>query len=363
MYLLVVLVFLLFILWKLVKPNTTSESFQAAWNDYLLYTQLSTRLKVGIYKNWLNLNGLALGEQFFQYCNVEIVLYNSVYKMLDELLVSKKIDVVFVTEADYCLYLSKKLNETAIDEKFLSKNKDHITSNFMSRRLFTLNSMYRVFIASNIKISKPDDIAGKTIQLTNITNNLYQLDKDLLKKVNYNKYYESEEESDSLYGNINNIGLRMDGYFMDIDYPNKNMKMYSHYKNITMIDLYDSKKTFVNPDIILKQHIYLSKSKMKLDAYPEIIDRRKQTIDFYNLPYSPNEVNCYSYKVIGITRDDIDDEWIFSFTKSISDNLSKIMNNMGLPQIKKKDLYRSKIHDILLPHRAVYNPDGYTFGV
>lgn len=362
MYLLVILVFLLFILWKVSNGNRISESFQAAWNDYVIYTQLSRRLKVGIYKNWLNLNGLSLGEQFFQYCNVEIVLYNSVYNMIDELLVTKHIDVVFITEADYCLYLSKKLNLSKMDNSFVSQNKNHIIDNFMSRRLFTLNPMYRVFVANNIAISKPDDLVGKTIQLTTIKNNLYQLDKDLLKNIKYNKYYQSEEESNSLYGTINNIGLRMDGYFMDIDYPNKNMNMYSYYKNITMIDLYDT-KSFVSPDIILKEHFYLSKSKMKLDAYPEIIERRKQTINFYNLPYKPNELNCYSYKVIGITREDIDDEWIYSFTKSISDNLSTILNNMNLPEIEKKDLYRSKIHDILKPHRAVYNPDGYIFGV
>lgn len=362
MYLLVVLVFLVFILWKL-KHSNLSESFQGAWNNYIIYTSLSTRLKVGIYKPWLNLNGLALGEQLFEYCNVHIVLYNSVYKMIDDLLVTKHIDIVFVTEADYMLYLSKKMNESRVDKNFISKHKDYIKHNFVSRRLFTLNPIYRIFLANNNSISKPDDISGKMIQLTNITNKLYQLDKDLLKRVNYKKFYESEEESNTLYGNINNIGLRMDGYFMDIDNPNKNMKMYSYYKNITMIDLYDSKKSFENSNQILNEHIYLTKDKMNLQNYPEIIERRKQAIEFYNLPYQPNEVNCYSYKVIGITREEIDDEWIYSFTKSISDNLSNILKNMGLPDIKKEDLYRSKIHELLPPHNAVYNPEGYIFGV
>jgi hypothetical protein len=335
------------------------EPFQAAWNDYVIYTNLSRRLKVGTTKSWLNLNGLALSEEFFRYANVQIVLYNSVTLMLEALLTTKHIDVAFVTEADYAMYVTKKLNILSLDKKYVKKNKHQIIKSFTSRRIFTLNTMYRVFIGSNIQITKPTDVSNKTIQITNITNKLYQLDLDIMKNIKYNKIYEDIENANSLYGTINNIGLRMDGYFMDIDNPNSNMKEYSHYKNITMIDLYGDKNPFTSPDVLLDKHIFLKKDKMDLEAYPEIMKRRKETIDFYQLPYDPKKVNCYSYKVIGVTREDVDNEWIYLFTEAISTHLDNMLRNMRLPLFCKKEMYQSALNDILPAHPAMYNPKKY----
>lgn len=359
MYLLIILVCLVLVLWKLKKTDT-NETFHPAWNDYVIYTNLSRRLRVGMTKSWLNLNGLALSEEFFRHANVEIVLYYSIIPMLDSLLKNKHIDVAFVTEQDYALYLSKKLNILSLDKKYVKKNKHQISKNFTARRIFTLNKMYRVFIGSNIQISKPSDVMNKTLQITNITNKIYQLDLDLLKNIKYNKIYENEENANSLYGTINNIGLRMDGYFMDIDYPNSNMKEYSHYKNITMIDLYDgTNNPFTPPDVILEKHICLTKDKMDLTAYPEIIERRKQVIKMNELPYNPKEVNCYSSKVIGITREDVEGEWIYLFTESISNHLDTMLREMRLPLFSKKEMYSSALNDILPAHPAIYNPKKY----
>jgi hypothetical protein len=361
MYLIIVLVCLVCILWKLptLQKLDKNETFQAAWNDYVIYANLSRRLRIGVTKSWLNLNGLALSEEFFRHANVEVVLYYSIVPMLDSLLKNKHIDVVFVTEADYALYVSKKLNIISLDQNYVNKNKHQIKKNFTARRLFTLNKIYRVFIGSNIQISKPTDITNKTVQITNITNKIYQLDLHILKNIKYNKIYENEENANSLYGTINNIGLRMDGYFMDIDNPNSNMKQYSHYKNITMIDLYGGNNPFTSSDIILEKHFCLTKDKMDLSAYPEIIERRKQVIKFNELPYNPKEVNCYSSKVIGITREDVEDEWIYLFTESISKHLDIMLHEMNLPSFSKKEMYSSKLNDILPAHPAIYNPKKY----
>ena len=146
---------------------------------------------------------------------------------------------------------------------------------------------------------------------------------------------------------------------MDIDNPNSNMKEFSHYKNITMIDLYDGKNPFTSPDILIEKYMFLKKDKMDLTAYPEIIERRKQTIKFYDLPYKPENVNCYSYKVIGVTREDVENEWIYLFTESISNHLDSMLKNMKLPFFCKKEMYHSSLNDILPPHPAMYNPKKY----
>ena len=40
---------------------------------------------------------------------------------------------------------------------------EQIVKNFTSRRIFTLNKMYRVFVGSNIQISKPTDVINNFI--------------------------------------------------------------------------------------------------------------------------------------------------------------------------------------------------------
>ena len=75
--------------------------------------------------------------------------------------------------------------------------------------------------------------------------------------------------------------------------------------------------------------------------------------------HNPKEVNCYSSKVIGITREDVEDEWIYLFTESISKHLDIMLHEMSLPSFSKKEMYSSKLNDILPAHPAIYNPKKY----
>jgi len=186
MYIIIVLLFLLFILWKL-KINSIQESFFPAWNDFKIYNQLSTRIKFGISVQWMNINGLAFGEQLFTYANVQIILFRSNNLLLDALIDKKSIDIAFVTEADYAMYICSKMKESMYDKEYIKNNKKNIKKTFSTRRLYTLNTIYRMFLADNFKIDKPSDLVNKTIQITNITNKLNIVDLDLLKNMKYNK--------------------------------------------------------------------------------------------------------------------------------------------------------------------------------
>jgi TRAP-type uncharacterized transport system substrate-binding protein len=100
---------------------------------------------------------------------------------------------------------------------------------------------------------------------------------------------------------------------------------------------------------------------MKLDSYPELVSRRKDTIQFYNLPYDSKVVNCYSFKMLMISRSDVEDEWIYLFTKSIMEKLERIKQEVPyLRDLTVEGMYKSTLSDILPIHPAVFGKDTYS---
>jgi TRAP-type uncharacterized transport system substrate-binding protein len=160
--------------------------------------------------------------------------------------------------------------------------------------------------------------------------------------------------------------MQIDGYFTQYDNPNPVLVEISQKVNCTLIDLYsdgnkDTNNKIVPPEKIQDQHFYLTKDKMKLDSYPELVSRRKDTIQFYNLPYDSKVVNCYSFKMLMISRSDVEDEWIYLFTKSIMEKLERIKQEVPyLRDLTVEGMYKSTLSDILPIHPAVFGKDTYS---
>jgi TRAP-type uncharacterized transport system substrate-binding protein len=366
MILIIIFIFLFFILWKLSKNQL--ETFHPAWNDHTLYSQLSKRVRIGTWRGWLNINGLATLSILENYSNIEIILFDSSESTIDALLITKHIDIAYVTEADYGIYISKKIqekkNNQIFNKKYILQNKNKILKNFTTRRVLTFYTIYRFLLVDNFKINKPYDIVGKTIQITNLTNAIHLLDLDLLKEVNYIKLFREADRSVSKYESINSLGLQNDAYFTQYDINNSNMIETSYNKNVSIIDLYsdnDEDKTnpFPKAEVILDKYFYLKKDKMNIQKYPEIVERRKKAIEYYNLPYDASNVNCYSFKLVMLSTEDVNSEAIYLFTKSVIDNIKSITKILNHPDVNIKDMYKNSLSDILPIHPAVYNPNKY----
>jgi TRAP-type uncharacterized transport system substrate-binding protein len=370
MYLLVILATLFILLYCIFykKPNNI-EKFFPAWQDHTIYSQLSRRVNVGIWRGWLNINNLLLSDKLLEHTNMNLIIYETNNEVIDALLITKKIDVGIVTEADYGIYLTTKLeneDKNVFTKETIIKNKKTILHNFNTRRLFTFYKLYRFLIVNNLRINKPSDLDGKTLEITNLTNEIYKLDLDLLKNITYTKIYRDVGRGVSKFDSINKLGMQIDGYFTQYDYPNPVLREISSRVNCTLIDLYsdgnkDGGNKIVTPDKILQKYFYLNKDKMSLDAYPELVSRRKDIIDFYDLPYKSNSVNCYSFKMIMLSRSDVQDEWIYLFTKSIIDNLENIKRAVPyLHEVSKEGMYKSTLSDILPIHPAVFEQSKYS---
>jgi TRAP-type uncharacterized transport system substrate-binding protein len=359
MYLIVILVFLFCLLFIIVKKKNTVERFFPAWQDYVIYSNLSRRIKIGLWSGWININNLLLTDQLLNFTNVDVILFNSNIEAIHNLLIEKTVDVVITTEADYGIYISNNLQNISTKKNIL-KNKQNILDNFNTRRLYTFYKLYRILLADHIRINKPSDLSGNVIEITNLTNNIHTLDLDILKNLKYKKVYRETDRGTDRYASINKLGYNINAYFTQYDYANPLLSQISYDKNTTVIDLYsdnniDTGNKLRDPNIILEQYFYLKKDKMKLDVYPEIKKRRQQSILYNNLPYDPNKVNCYSYKMIMLTREDVNDEWIYLFTKDIMTHLDTIKQNVDyLQDLNPPDMYKSSLSDILPMHRACY---------
>ena len=121
------------------------------------------------------------------------------------------------------------------------------------------------------------------------------------------------------------------------------------YKAIKKIISEINKPKFVPPPV------KVDVKKVKKDNNVE----KKERIALNNLPYKPETVNCYSFKVFLLSREDVNNEMIYLFTKSIMENIHQIMEGMQRPDVNENEMFLNSLNDILPVHPALYNPKKY----
>ncbi len=65
--------------------------------------------------------------------------------------------------------------------------------------------------------------------------------------------------------------------------------------------------------------------------------------------------------MVMISRSDVEDEWIYLFTKGIMENLDQIKRDVPyLRDVTREGMYKSTLSDILPIHPAVFQKDMYS---
>lgn len=355
------IIILLVIFLMILKKNLeVKERFYPAWNNHIIYNQLSSRIKIGISRKWIRINNLQFVNKVLNLTNCEVRIYEDDTKLFEDLIYHKHIDLAITSEVDYGVYilskLSKNLDIPELTKDTILKNKDMITKTFNTRRLFTMYPMYRVLLTNNVKINKPDDINNKIIQITSVSNEIYKLDLEILKKYQYRPIYKEDNEIKDKYHDIKTvISGKIDGYFTDFNNPDENLLFLSENTNMNLIDLYDKKKdSYQN---ILDKFFFIKKDTMDLRYYPKLYQRRKQIFDYKGISLNPKKLNCYTYKTFILTREDVPDEWIYLFTKKIYENLEFLVNHIPyFKSLNKHNIYNSSLDDLVPLHRALFKP-------
>ena len=268
--------------------RAAKEPFYPAWHDFQIYSQLSRRVKVGMAGPVLNLEGL----------NVDIVLFATDKDVLHNLLVTKKIDVAVSSEAQYGCYILGQLPEHITkSKKQILANKRIVLQNNNTRRLLTLGTIYHLLVANYNTFAKMADSEDKIVQVRNMTDATHQLDLALLPKLSRVMYTDKPDETH----------WRCDAYFYN-HHEGTDAPFNHDHNNSTLLDC-------AGP--IPDKYFFMKKDALPLEAYPRVLQRRRQTIDFYQLPLKPSAVQCYSHKMLLLTRDDVPDEWIYLFNQSL----------------------------------------------
>jgi hypothetical protein len=281
------------------QQQPAEESFYPAWHDFQIYSQLSRRVKVGMVAPdkgrrslmaALNLEGL----------NADIVLFPTDKDVLHNLLVTKKVDVAVSSEAQYGCYILGQLPAHIVQSKEqILANKHIILQNNPTRRLFTLDTIYHVLVSNFNTFAKLADSKDKIVQVRNLTDATHHLDLALVPKSCRVMYADKPDVAH----------WRSDAYFYN-HYHGTNAPFNLDRHNSTLLDC-------AGP--IPDKYFFLRKDLLRLEAYPRVLQRRRQTIEFYQLPHlAPAAVQCYSHKMLLLTRADVPDEWIYLFNQSLA---------------------------------------------
>lgn len=276
---------------KKAKPT---EPFYPAWHDFEIYSQLSRRVKVGM------VGGGGPGRAF-EGLNVDIVLFANDKDVLYNLLVTKSVDVAVSSEAQYGCYILGQLPEHITKSKGqILANKRIILQNNNTRRLFTLGTIYHLLVANYNTFAKMADSGGKIVQVGNLADATHQLDLALLPPQCRVMYADKPDEKH----------WRSDAYFYNYHEGATDAPFQHDRNNSTLLDC-------AGP--IPDKYFFMRKDELPLEgaANARVLQRRRQTIDFFKLPLKPAAVQCYSHKMLLLTRADVPDEWIFLFNKSL----------------------------------------------
>lgn len=282
---------IIFVLWQQRKQQ--QESFYPAWHDFQIYSQLSRRVKVGM---------VAPGKMNLEGLNADIVFFPTDKDVLHNLLVTKKVDVAVSSEAQYGFYILGQLPAHIVQSKEqIMANTHIILQNNNTRRLFTLRTIYHVLVSNYNTFAKLADGEDKIVQVRNLTDDTHHLDVALLDTL--------PKPCRVMYADTPDVAhWHSDAYFYN-HYDGTNAPFNLDSNNSTLLDC-------AGP--IPDKYFFLQKDQLRLEAYPRVLQRRQQTIDFYQLPYKPSAVQCYSHKMILLTRADVPDEWIYLFNQSLS---------------------------------------------
>ena len=289
MILIVIVVVILLWMWQ-QKQKHIKEAFYPAWNDYVVYSQLSRRLKVGMatatagHLSWLKDNAAI---------NTDTLLFESERDAIHHLLVTKKVDVIAVSEAQYGMFLLSQLpREVAKSRAQILAHKHILLQNSTTRRLLTLDPVYHLLVAANRPFSTPS-----IVQIAHLTNDIQVLEKAMLHGAPGGPFRFMHTDAPDV------SHMRSDAYFYDHYGQAPNAQFYQNtlYNNSTVQDC-----TQPLPD----KYFFFQKDQLSLKDYPHLVQRRQ-------LQPEPHTLRCFSSKMLLLTRTDVPVEWVHLFVQSI----------------------------------------------
>jgi hypothetical protein len=286
---------------KNIKNKTIlQEPFYPAWNDFMVYSQLSRRLKIGgtasAVPRWLQDNPAINGDTLF---------FDTERDAIHHLLVTKKVDVIVVSEAQYGMFILSQLpREAAGTRAQIVAHKHVLLQNSSARRLLSLGPVHHLLVANNLtqRPTKPKPIEKKQkkiiVQIAHLTDDMQLLEKAVLKNVPCRFMHTDTPDVSH---------QRSDAYFYD---------HYEYSAQFFQNTLYNNSTVWDCPESLPDKYFFFQKDNFtRLPTYyPHLAQRR----------IGSGSVQCFSSQLLLLTRGDVPVEWIHLFVQSVLQQQPKL---------------------------------------
>ena len=307
MIVLIVILFVLFILLRLVTNRNIQEDFA----DTRLVQ--SFRIKIGVYyhKDYNTMYNYVYKMSSF--IPIDIVKYDNRYQPFYELM-KRNVDFIFTNEKDYYIYwINKQKQKTNIIDSFRKNPQIQVIT--MAYHLYLL------ILADYNKIIKDSDINGSVVGIDAKEELGQEYQIELLDKYKTHLIYRSTD----LKENYDKMCNGMDIMFTINSHPNKILLENSNKKEIYLLDTDDFNLTKDYYD----KYLFLNKRQLDLTYYPKIYQRynARNRLGSLLIDTSP-KMNAFAIKTCLLGLDTLNNEYVHEFMKVYVTNIFDSIKNV-----------------------------------
>jgi TRAP-type uncharacterized transport system substrate-binding protein len=300
MIVLIIILFVLFILLRLVTNRNIQEDF--------VDTRLvqSFRIKIGVYYHKDYETMYRYVYKMSSFMPIDIIKYDNRYRPFYEL-IKKNVDFIFTNEKDYYIYWINKLKKknTLIDKFRRNPQIQVITMAY---------HLYLLIVADYNKIIRNSDINGSVVGIDAKEDLGQDYQIDLLNKYKTHMVY----KTDDLNKDYDNLCKETDIMFTINAHPNKLLLEKSNEKEIYLLDTDDFKLSKNYYD----KYLFLNKKELDLTYYPNIYQRYNSINRLGSLLIDTSpKMNAFSIKTVLLGLDTLSDDYVYSFMKVYLSNI------------------------------------------
>jgi TRAP-type uncharacterized transport system substrate-binding protein len=300
MIVLIIILFVLFVLLRIVTNRNIQEDFA----DTRLVQ--SFKIKIGVYYHKDNETMYKFVYKMSNFIPIDIIKYDNKYRPFYELK-KRNVDFIFTNEKDYYIYwINQQKKKNTLIDKFKRKPKIQVIT--MAYHLYLL------IIADYNKIIKYDDINGSVVAIDAKEDLGQDYQIELLNNYKTHMIYKTND----LHEDYDKLCKDTDIMFSLKTHPNKLLLEKSNEKEIYLLDIDDFKLTKDYYD----KYLFLNKRQIDLTYYPKIFQRYNSNNRLGSLLIDTSpKMNAFSVKTVLLGLDTLNNDYVYEFMKVYLNNI------------------------------------------
>jgi TRAP-type uncharacterized transport system substrate-binding protein len=300
MIVLIIILFVLFVLLRIVTNRNIQEDFA----DTRLVQ--SFRIKIGVYYHKDYQTMYKFVYKMSNFMPIDIIKYDNRHTPFYELK-KRNVDFIFTNEKDYYIYWinGQKKKNTLIDNFRRKPNIQVITMAY---------HLYLLIIADYNKIIRDSDINGSVVSIDAKKDLGQDYQIELLNNYKTHMIYKTND----LNKDYDKLCNGTDIMFSINEHPNKLLLEKSNKNDIYLLDIDDFKLKNEYYD----KYLFLNKRQLDLTYYPKIFQRYNSVNRLGSLLIDTSpKMNAFSVKTLLLGLDTLNNNYVYEFMKVYVTNI------------------------------------------